>query len=200
MHRFGDAGSLSIVRAAAAAQSLAIAALLVACVPAPLERTNAVVPAPQVAFEVAGRLSARHGSDAVAANFRWRHASQRDELELASPLGQTIALLSGDSSGVQLQPADGNVSTASDWTALTERGLGWPLPVQGLSFWIQGSPHPGSPSTAEAGNDGRVAVLRQDGWTIVYQAYASTEEGARPSRVTLSYPGVELRIAVDRWQ
>jgi outer membrane lipoprotein LolB len=200
MHRFGDATSLSIVRAAAAAQSLAVTALLAACVPASLERTDAVVPAAQGAFEVAGRLSVRHGSDAMAANFRWRHASERDELELASPLGQTIALLSGDSSGVWLQPADGKVSTAGDWAALTERELGWPLPVQGLSFWILGLPRPGSPSTAETGDDGRVAVLRQDGWTIVYQAYAPTDEGARPSRVTLSYPGVELRIAIDHWQ
>ena len=200
MHRFGDAASLSIARATAAAQSLAVAALLVACVPAQLERTGAVVPAAQVAFDIAGRLSARHGSDAVAANFRWRHASQQDELELTSPFGQTIAMLSGDASAVRLQAADGKVSTAGDWTALTEQGLGWPLPVLGLSFWIQGSPRPGSPSTVETANDGRVTVLRQDGWTIVYQAYAPTDEDIRPSRMMLTYPDVELRIAIDRWQ
>jgi outer membrane lipoprotein LolB len=203
MRGFRDAASLSIVRAAAAAHYLALAALLAACVPASLERAGSVVapPAAQAAFEVAGRLSVRHGSDAVTANFRWQHASEQDELELASPLGQTIAWLSGEPSRVRLQAADGRVSTAGDWTALTTQGLGWPLPVEGLSFWIQGSPRPGSPSATETGDDGRVAVLRQDGWTIVYNAYASPDEAAgRPSRVTLSYPGVELRIAIDRWQ
>lgn len=197
------AASRSIVRAAAAAQWLAAAVLLGACVPVGLERgEQGVVPAAALSvFQVAGRLSVRHGSDAVAASFRWRHAGESDELELASPFGQTVAMLSGDSAQVQLQAADGRVSTASDWTALTEQGLGWPLPVQGLGFWIQGAARPGTPFSVEAGNDGRVGVLRQDGWTIVYQAYAQTAEGAwRPSRVTLSYPDVELRIAIDAWQ
>jgi outer membrane biogenesis lipoprotein LolB len=73
--------------------------------------------------------------------------------------------------------------------------------VQGLSFWIQGTSRPGTPFTLEAGEDGRVTVLRQDGWSIVYQAYAPTADATwRPSRLVLTYPDVELRIAIDRWQ
>jgi outer membrane lipoprotein LolB len=194
------AASRAIVRAAASAQWLAVAMLLAACVPAALERAGAP-PAAGAVFEVAGRLSARHGNEAVAASFRWSHAGERDELELASPLGQTLARLSGDVAQARLQTADGRVSTASDWSALTEQGLGWPLPVQGLAFWIQGTARPGATSVVEAGDDGRAAVLRQDGWTIVYQGYAQTADGTwRPSLVTLSYPDVELRIAIDRWQ
>jgi outer membrane lipoprotein LolB len=195
------AASLSIARAAA--QWLAIVGLLGACVPAGLERVTPALapPTPLPTFDLAGRLSARHGSEAVAAGFRWSHAPERDEVELASPLGQTVALLSGDASQVRLQAADGRVSTAGDWAALTEQGLGWPLPVQGLAYWIQGLSRPGAPSTIETGDDGRTAVLRQDGWMIVYLAYAQTADaGWRPSRLMLTYPDVELRIAVDRWQ
>jgi outer membrane lipoprotein LolB len=203
MHWLYGAVRQSLVRAAAFGQALAVAALFGACAPVALERASGLgaPAAPQTSFDIAGRLSARHGSDALTANFRWRHASQRDELELASPLGQTVALLSGDASNVRLQAADGRVSTASDWSALTAQGLGWPLPVDGLAFWIQGAPHPGSAFSTETGDDGRVALLRQDGWTIVYHAY--TQAAApdwRPARMTLSYPDVELRIAVDRWQ
>jgi len=200
MHWLCEAARRSCVRAAAA-QAIAVAALCGGCVPATLERAGDVVapPAPQASFEAAGRLSARHGDDALTANFRWRHASGRDELELASPLGQMVALLSGDASSVRLQTADGRVSTASAWSALTTQGLGWPLPVDGLAFWIQGAPRPGSAFSTEAGDDGRVALLRQDGWTIVYHAYTQAADG-RPARMTLSYPDVELRIAVDRWQ
>lgn len=192
-----------IVRVAAALQWLMAALLLGACAPAALERGAPVVAptAELTAFEVSGRLSVRHGSDALAASFRWRHAGEHDDLELASPFGQTVALLSGDASQVRLQAADGRVSTASDWTALTEQGLGWPLPLQGLAFWIQGASRPGAAVAIDAGDDGRVAELRQDGWTVVYQAYIQTADSAwRPSRVTLSYPEVELRIAIDRWQ
>ena len=96
---------------------------------------------------------------------------------------------------------DGRVSMASDWSALTAQGLGWPLPVDGLAFWVQGAPRPGSAFSTEPDDGGRVALIRQDGWTIVYHAY--TQVGIadwRPARMTLSYPDVELRIAVDSWR
>src|SRR6266850_197408 len=111
MHWLCEAARQSLVRAAAGGQALAVAALLGACTPVALERPSGLgVPsAPQTSFKVAGRLSARHGGDALSANFRWRHESERDELELASPLGQTVALLSGDASSVRLQGADGRV-------------------------------------------------------------------------------------------
>jgi len=203
MRAFRGAATQVTGRAAAAAQWLGVAAVLGACAPAMLERAAPEVapPAALAAFDVTGRMSVRHGSAGLAASFRWSHTNERDELELASPLGQTVALLSGDSAQVRLQAADGRVSTADGWGALTEQGLGWPLPVQGLSFWIQGIARPGAPYGVETGADGRVAVLRQDGWTIVYQAYGQAPDAAwRPSRLTLSYPDVELRIAIDRWQ
>ncbi len=121
-------------------------------------------------------------------------------VDLASPLGQTVARLMGDARGVLLQTPDGKVETASDWTTLTSRGLGWALPVEGLAFWVQGAPRKGAPFTAEAGADGAPGVLRQDGWTIVYQAFVKDATGvSRPARMTLDYPGVELRLVIDTW-
>ena len=111
------------------------------------------------------------------------------------------ARLIGDPNGVHLQTPDGKVETASDWTTLTSRGLGWALPVEGLAFWIQGAPRKDAPFTAEAGDDGAPGVLRQDGWTIVYQAFVKDATGvSRPARMTLDYPGVELRLVIDAWQ
>ena len=179
------------------------AALLGACAPGALQRAGSPAAVPPVleAFEAAGRLSARHGTDALAANFQWRHAKQSDELELVSPLGQTIALLTGDGARIRLRTSDGRVLDAGTWAGLTEEGLGWPLPVDGLKYWIQGAPRADAAFTAEAGDDARIAVLRQDGWTIVYQSYVQLgADGWRPSRLTASYPGIELRLAIDRWQ
>jgi outer membrane lipoprotein LolB len=187
----------------ACAAVAAVAAMLAACTAATLierpQATGAVAARP--AFELTGRLSARHGTDALSASFRWTHERERDELDLSNPLGQTIARLSGDVSGVRLQTPEGRVETASDWASLTTRALGWPLPVEGLAFWIQGVPRDGAPAAVEAGSDGVPVTLRQDGWNIVYQAYERGGDGvSRPKRLTLDYPDVELRIAVDSWR
>ncbi len=140
----------------------------------------------------------RHGNDALTANFRWRHDGVHDELDLASPLGQTIARLSGGPGGVTLRTADGRVSTGANWAELTARSLEWPLPVDGLAFWIQAAPRPAVPFAMEPSAEGMLSVLRQDGWTIVYQSFVAGT--ARPARMTLSYPDVELRLVVDSWQ
>jgi outer membrane lipoprotein LolB len=185
------------VRASAALAALAVGA----CASVSLQPSAVKLPPVENTFEVSGRLSARHGGEALAANFQWRHAGERDELELVSPLGQTIAMLSGDGSSARLQRADGRVLTAPTWARLTQEGLGWPLPVDGLKYWIQGAPRAGAEYKAEAGADGLASVLRQDGWTIVYQAYVqANDDVSRPSRLVATYPEVELRLAVDRWQ
>ena len=186
-------------RLLAAGSAVALAATLTACSPTAMQRGDAAsFPPPEPSFEIAGRLSARHGGDAFAGSFTWRHTSERDELALASPTGQTVALLSGDRLGARMQSSDGRVDTASDWTALTQRGLGWRLPVDGLAYWIQGAPRSGAPFAVESAEGGRPSVLRQDGWTIVYLDYAPGADAVpRPSRLTLSYPDVELRLAVD---
>jgi outer membrane lipoprotein LolB len=184
-------------RVAAIAAVLALAG----CASIPAPSGGAGFPEARDAYEIAGRLSARHDADAFAASFRWSHSGDRDELDLATPLGQTLARLTGDAHGVELRRPDGRGETADDWTTLTSRGLGWSLPVSGLASWIQGAPRKDAPFTLEAAADGMPGVLRQDGWTIAYQAFVKDATGAsRPARMTLDYPGVEVRLVIDTWQ
>jgi outer membrane lipoprotein LolB len=134
------------------------------------------------AFAIEGRLSARRGNDAVSVSFVWNHAPPKDHFVVTNPLGATVAEMSGDSSArrVEVRAADGRTDSASDWSALTERFVGFPLPVEGLAFWARGSPRPGTAQTAEADAAGRLHVLRQDGCEIVY-TYADDPARCRRS-------------------
>ena len=163
--------------------------------------TDVAFPIVRSLFTVTGRLAARHGGEGLSASFQWRHDGDQDEIELSSPLGQTVAQLVGSKDGVRMIAADGRVESAGDWRTLTTRGLGWPLPVAGLAYWVQGAPRADAPFAAEAGPARAPAILRQDGWTIVYDAFVPGTGGVgRPSRVTLSYADVEIRLVIDAWQ
>ncbi|MDQ6916459.1 MAG: outer membrane lipoprotein LolB, partial [Pseudomonadota bacterium] len=101
------------------ARLAAIASVLVTCGCASLSSTDVRqirFADPRAAYEVTGRLSARHDADAFTATFHWSHSGDRDELDLASPLGQTVARLTGDARGVELRTPDGRVERASDWS------------------------------------------------------------------------------------
>jgi outer membrane lipoprotein LolB len=152
-------------------------------------------------YSVAGRLSARRGNEGLAANFTWTHEAPADRIDLASPLGQVIARLEGDATGVRVDRPDGAQVRYPDWTALTNAQFGLTIPVDGLSMWIRGAARPEATFTLERDAQGRALVLRQQAWEIVY-AYPDDTPGALPSRVTLRYPDatpIEVRIVVDRW-
>jgi outer membrane lipoprotein LolB len=152
-------------------------------------------------FDIAGRLSARRGTDGGSASFVWRHEGRTDEVDLATPLGQTLARLSGDAGGVRAQWPDGRTLEARNWDELTERTLGVAVPVQGLTAWLRGRARAGTPATVERDTQGRPAVLRQDGWEIVYTYPDDAAPNA--SRLTLRYEQgqpAEVRLIIDRWQ
>jgi outer membrane lipoprotein LolB len=179
-----------------AALTLAVAA----CTTAPSVPPTAAASPRDEPFAIDGRLSARRGGEGISIEFAWVHASPRDEFVVSTPLGQAVAELSGDASirRVEVHTADGRREESSDWATLTERAVGFPLPVAGLAWWAQGAPRVGAPHSLETDAAGRAAVLRQDGCEIVY-AYADGST-RRPSRLTLVCHDLELRIVIDRWR
>ena len=157
---------------------------------------QSVSPAADAPFTIDGRLSVRRGTEALAGNFTWKHAPPRDELVVSSPLGQTVAEISGDASTAryELRRADGRREVAHDWSALTDRALGAPLPVAGLAAWIVGAPRANAAHSIEEDASGRPLVLRQDGWEIVY-VYADADTRL-PMRLQLTQHELEVRIVV----
>jgi outer membrane lipoprotein LolB len=180
---------------------LAALALAVAgCASAPSVAPPAGAPATDEPFAVDGRLSARRGSEAVSITFTWTHVSPRDEFVVSTPLGQTVAELSSDASvpRAEMRAADGRRDVASDLATLSERLVGFPLPLEALAWWARGAPHADAPHTEEIDHAGRAGVLRQDGCEIGY-VYAD-DAARRPSRLVVGCGELVLRILLDRWR
>jgi outer membrane lipoprotein LolB len=146
-------------------------------------------------FELAGRFTVTYRGEATSGRMAWRHAAHAEELQIASPLGQTVARLSREGADFVLETKDRREFRAPDAEALSEQVLGFRLPLAGLSDWVRGRPAPG-PWRAERDDAGRLAWLEQAGWRIEYLEYAAE----RPVRLRLLYPGMELRLAIAQWK
>jgi outer membrane lipoprotein LolB len=149
-----------------------------------------------VRFDLSGRLAARYRDEAFSGNIAWRHAPSADEMLITSSLGAGIARIVRDGHNVTLTTAEPREYRAADAEALTEEVLGFRVPLAGLAEWVQGKPSTDSPASADYAPDGRLRSLQQQGWNVEYLEY----QGSRPSRLRLTYPGIELRLAISEWK
>ena len=149
-----------------------------------------------VEFDLAGRIAARHGSEAFTGNLAWRHATSGDDMLISTPLGQGVARIVREGEAVQLTTAEGKQYSAPDAESLTERTLGFRLPLEGMADWVQGRASAETQARTEKGPDGKLRTLEQRGWKVEYQEY----EGERPSLMRLTYQGIQLRLAISEWK
>jgi outer membrane lipoprotein LolB len=153
------------------------------------------LPAQDLEFELAGRIAMKVRDEAVSGNIAWRHSAREDELLLTSPLGQGLARIVRAGDKVALTTQDGRELHAADAESLTEQALGFRLPLAGLADWVRARPAQG-PVLTRKDAEGRLAQLEQFGWKVEYLEYA----GKLPSRLNLTYPGVQLRLAISDWK
>ena len=192
---------MSISARVAVVAIAASALFLSACTTVAPRTAETAVAGTDQPFAIDGRLSAKRGSDGATANFAWNHEPGRDRIDLASPFGQVLARVDGATTLVVVERPGGATETYPDWNTMTIALLGAPVPVDDLAFWIRGAAREGGAASVERDAIGRVLVLRQQAWEIVY-SYPDDAPDAMPSRVVLKRPDaepVEVRVVVDRW-
>jgi len=154
-------------------------------------------------FALEAKLAVQYAGKGYTARLEWQHDVQEDTMRIFSPLGQQVALIHRNQQAVTLTDQSGKQHTAADVASLTERLLGWRLPLSGLSQWILGIPHPASPFQANYLENGAPASLTQDQWQISYDDYRQTAlNGALeqlPHTTRLQQQDVRLKLVIQHW-
>ncbi|MGE0100240.1 MAG: lipoprotein insertase outer membrane protein LolB [Hydrogenophaga sp.] len=140
--------------------ALALAALLAAC---------ATPPKPVQPGESAwnGRLALSVDSQppqSFSAGFDLRGSPAAGELQLVSPLGNTLALVVWDHQGAELRQG-GQVTRRGSLDELTAELSGTPVPVAALFGWLNGQPGedvPGWQADLSRQPEGRVTARRTE--------------------------------------
>jgi outer membrane lipoprotein LolB len=161
------------MRAVLAAATLVV---LAGCAQAPLKP-----PEGPLEFNVLGRIAVRYGNDGFTGNVDWRHARTGDDMLISTPLGQGVARIVREGEAVQLTTANGRQYSAPDAETLTERVLGFRVPLEGLAEWVQGR---------------KREAIEERGWRVQYLEW----DGERPKLMQLNYPGIQLRFVITEWR
>ena len=153
---------------------LVLAATLAGCATTSAPLSTATVGAYRETIDLSGKLSVNYLKDdkqeSLTGNFTWDQTPNRIEVNLASPLGQTIATIAVTPEGATLTQSGQPPRTAADIDGLTQQALGWTLPVSGLRDWLQGYAldAEGKRFAASPANN---SVVTKDGWRLRFVSW-----------------------------
>ncbi len=150
-------------------------------------------------FHIQGRLAVNANGKGYSGSITWQHSANTDSIDVYTPLGSKIAHIDQTSAQVTLTNAKGEQITAQDAETLTEKTLGWRLPLNGLGDWVVGRPTAAPISQQAWDSLGRLTQLEQQGWQISYPEYADNLGTSLPQKITLRHPTLLLKLVVEQW-
>ena len=142
-------------------------------------------------FVASGRLAVKQNEKGSYANFDWDSNGRMQQLSVNTPLGNTVGELCQDSSGVVATASNGETYQAATANELSERLMGFAIPVESLDLWAHGYYADNQPHTVD--EQGR---LLQAGWKIERQVGG---EG-HPRILVLDNQQLSIRLAFNDYQ
>lgn len=149
------------------------------------------------AFDRAGRFSLNvidntGQPQAVQGGFAWSDDGRELQLDLANPLGSTLARVQVTPGYATLTRADGTQKQARDPDALVELVLGSPMPVAGLRDWLRGQTGRQPVQEPRKNNAGQLVHFVQNGWQVELSRY----DALGPRLLQLNHNDAGRRISV----
>lgn len=151
-------------------------------------------------FSLKGRLGITTEPKNHSARMAWQHMSEKDNIDIYSPIGGKVANIVKTPNQVTLTDNGNKKTTAPDAESLTEQKLGFRLPLSGLSHWILGKPsRTGLVNAVTWDTNGRINTLQQNGWVIQYKSYADNAGYFLPKKVTLRNDKMTIKLIIEEW-
>lgn len=154
------------------------------------------------AFDRIGRFAVsvehRDGTrDAVQGGFAWHDAGRELLLDLANPLGSTLARVRVLPGEAIMTRSNGETETASSPDGLVDQVLGSPIPVAGLRDWLRGQTGAAPVSGLQKNDAGQITQFQQAGWQIALSRY--DREGPRLLQLSRREASrdISVRLVID---
>jgi len=159
-------------------------------------------------IDLSGRLSVNYQTsgklESLTGSFNWAQRPGNVDVELVNPLGQTIATIAVTPQSATLTQAGRAPVTEADIDTLTQRTLGWPLPVSGLRDWLQGYAVDAQ-GQRFAASPARNEVETRDGWRLRFVEWQDPNAAQPAPRVIHArraaagdIQDLEIRIIVNQ--
>jgi outer membrane lipoprotein LolB len=200
--RAGLSGIAALLLAACATQAPRAPLPPLTRTPEANQQQRESVLAQQASWSLQGRVALSNGRDGGSGRIDWQQDGARYDVSLSAPVTRQSWRITGDGSHARLEGVAGGPLEGDDPAALLREATRWDIPVTALASWVRGVPADEArhgPGDLEFGPDGRLATLRQAGWTVQYTAWRSEGAVELPQRLEASRDEAKVRLVVDAW-
>ncbi|AOH35107.1 lipoprotein insertase outer membrane protein LolB [Luteimonas sp. JM171] len=161
------------------------------------------------ALSFSGRVALSNGEDGGSGRLEWWQAGEDYRVVLRAPVTRQGWSLTAGAGGARIDGLEGGprVGPDPDWLLLEATGM--QVPVGALAAWAAGTRADEAahgPAHLEFSASGRLARLRQAGWTIDYVSWQERagEPGPGdapplPRRIDAARGDAHVRLVVDDW-
>ncbi len=151
-------------------------------------------------FSLKGRLGVVKQPKGFSGRLKWKHQTDQDNIDVFSPFGGKVASIVKTANQVTLTKNNGENIQEQDVETLTEKTLGFRLPLAGLSYWALGKPaDKGIVNYVTWDENGRINTLQQNGWHIKYKNYTANGRYFLPGKIILKNQNLTLKLLVEKW-
>ncbi len=122
------------------------------------------------------------------ANLNWESSSDSsgetyNRVKLFGPFGAGAIRLEYGSDLATLTDNKGRRYQGREPEKLIQDIVGWPLPIDALSYWLFAQPEPASGYRYQLSDDGRLSTLEQRGWRIEFKDWREFDGQELPRKV-----------------
>lgn len=151
-------------------------------------------------FELKGKLGYQSSQENGSALIHWQQNQNNYKINLSGPFGAGSMLITGDQSDITLQHKN---RTAQITPEQINAELGVDIPIQQLTYWVQGLPAPNSKITQARWRDEtqtQLNELQQLGWHVVYLQYRKMNGQSMPAKIQLKKGSNKLKLIIKEWR
>lgn len=151
-------------------------------------------------FSIKGRLGVVTKPKSFSARLAWQHRPNKDNIDVYSPIGGKVANIVKTPEHVILTDNGNKTTEAENVESLTEKTLGFQLPLSGLGHWALGRPSNTDIVNAITWDKhGRINHMQQSGWDIEYKTYTNNAGYFLPKKITLTNEKMTLKLIIEKW-
>lgn len=154
-------------------------------------------------WQLDGRIGIQQSEHSWHASFHWSQQDRDFQITLRGPLGQIQGRVIKH--GMEVMLIDGNgqrqSSNSTELDELVRKHLGIHVPINYLSHWILGRPHPGRSWRLLELPQGRPQgfSFTQADWEIHVNSWREVDGHWLPARMLLQRNAIQVRLVIRNW-